>query len=77
VQVANEGRIDLVIMDVVLPDIHGREAVLGRNGFKALIIMLTGHDADSDTILGLESGANDVTKAFRFAVSAPSFASTR
>src|SRR5690348_18275566 len=31
--------------------------------------MLTGHDTDSDTILGLESGANDyVTKPFRFAV---------
>jgi len=31
--------------------------------------MLTGHDTDSDTILGLESGANDyITKPFRFAV---------
>jgi DNA-binding response OmpR family regulator len=31
--------------------------------------MLTGHDTDSDTILGLESGANDyVTKPFRFTV---------
>jgi DNA-binding response OmpR family regulator len=31
--------------------------------------MLTGHDTDSDTILGLESGANDyVVKPFRFAV---------
>jgi DNA-binding response OmpR family regulator len=66
-----EGQIDLVIMDVGLPDIDGREAVriLRRNGFKAPIIMLTGHDTDSDTILGLESGANDyVTKPFRFAV---------
>ncbi len=54
-----------------LPDIDGREAVriLRKNGFKAPIIMLTGHDTDSDTILGLESGANDyVTKPFRFAV---------
>jgi DNA-binding response OmpR family regulator len=58
-------------MDVGLPDIDGREAVrvLRRNGFKAPIIMLTGNDTDSDTILGLESGANDyVTKPFRFAV---------
>ena len=58
-------------MDVGLPDIDGREAVriLRKNGFKAPIIMLTGHDTDSDTILGLESGANDyVTKPFRFAV---------
>src|SRR5271167_1602249 len=71
VQAAKEGQIDLVIMDVGLPDIDGREAVriLRRNGFKAPIIMLTGHDTDSDTILGLESGANDyVTKPFRFAV---------
>jgi DNA-binding response OmpR family regulator len=31
--------------------------------------MLTGHDTDSDTILGLESGANDyIAKPFRFAV---------
>ena len=71
VQVAKAGQIDLVIMDVGLPDIDGREAVriLRRNGFKAPVIMLTGHDTDSDTIFGLESGANGyVTKPFRFAV---------
>ena len=71
VQSVKSGTVDLVIMDVGLPDIDGREAVriLRRNGFKAPIIMLTGHDTDSDTILGLESGANDyVAKPFRFAV---------
>jgi DNA-binding response OmpR family regulator len=71
VQLAKTGQIDLVIMDVGLPDVDGREAVriLRKNGFKAPIIMLTGHDTDSDTILGLESGANDyITKPFRFAV---------
>ena len=71
VQMAKTEQIDLVIMDVGLPDIDGREAarILRRNGFKAPIIMLTGHDTDSDIILGLESGANDyVTKPFRFAV---------
>src|SRR6187397_2608093 len=71
VQAAKNGQVDLVIMDVGLPDVDGREAVriLRKNGFKAPIIMLTGHDTDSDTILGLESGANDyVTKPFRFAV---------
>src|ERR671938_857864 len=70
-QAAKNGNVDLVIMDVGLPDVDGREAVrmLRKNGFKAPIIMLTGHDTDSDTILGLESGANDyVTKPFRFAV---------
>jgi DNA-binding response OmpR family regulator len=71
VQAAKGGQIDLVIMDVGLPDVDGREAVriLRKNGFKAPIIMLTAHDTDSDTILGLESGANDyVAKPFRFAV---------
>ena len=71
VQAAKAGRIDPVIMDVGLPDIDGREVarILRRNGFKAPIIMLTGHDTDSDTILSLESGANDyVTQPFRFAV---------
>ncbi len=61
VQAAKTGQVDLVAMDVGLPDIDGREAVriLRKNGFKVPIIMLTGHDTDSDTILGLESGAND------------------
>ncbi|MBQ9349807.1 response regulator transcription factor [Phyllobacterium sp.] len=71
IQSASNGVVDLLIMDVGLPDMDGREAVklLRKGGFKAPVIMLTGHDTDSDTILGLESGANDyVTKPFRFAV---------
>ncbi|MCR6501581.1 response regulator transcription factor [Shinella sp. CPCC 101442] len=71
IQAARANQIDLLIMDVGLPDMDGREAVklLRKGGFKAPIIMLTGHDTDSDTILGLEAGANDyVTKPFRFAV---------
>ncbi len=62
---------DLVILDVGLPDMDGREAckLMRKGGFKGPIIMLTGHDTDSDTILGLEAGANDyVTKPFRFGV---------
>ena len=71
VKAAQDEQFDLVIMDVGLPDIDGREAVrqLRGNGFKAPVIMLTGHDSDADTIMGLESGANDyVVKPFRFAV---------
>ncbi len=70
-QHAKVGHIDLVLMDVGLPDMDGRDAVrvLRKNGFKAPVIMLTGHGTDSDTILGLEAGANDyVPKPFRFAV---------
>ena len=62
---------DLVIMDVGLPDMDGREAVrlLRGEGFKRPVIMLTGRDSDADTVIGLESGANDyVVKPFRFAV---------
>jgi DNA-binding response OmpR family regulator len=71
VQRARAEPIDLVIMDVGLPDMDGREAVklLRKGGFKAPVIMLTAQDSESDTILGLEAGANDyVTKPFRFAV---------
>ena len=62
---------DLVLLDVGLPDMDGREAVkvLRREGYPNPIIMLTGHASDADTILGLEVGANDyVTKPFRFNV---------
>jgi DNA-binding response OmpR family regulator len=64
-------RVDLAIMDVGLPDIDGREAVrqMRRNGFRGPVIMLTAQASDADTILGLESGANDyVVKPFKFAV---------
>jgi DNA-binding response OmpR family regulator len=71
VQAIKGDHFDLLIMDVGLPDIDGREAVkiMRKNGFKSPILMLTGHDGEADTILGLEAGANDyVTKPFRFAV---------
>jgi DNA-binding response OmpR family regulator len=63
--------VDLMLLDVGLPDMDGREAVkiLRREGFKSPIVMLTAQDSDADQILGLESGANDyVTKPFRFSV---------
>jgi len=62
---------DLVLLDVNLPDMDGREAckIMRRNGYKGPILMLTAQGSDSDTILGLDSGANDyVTKPFRFGV---------
>jgi DNA-binding response OmpR family regulator len=68
---ARNGHIDLVLLDVGLPDLDGREAckLLRRGGFKGPIIMLTAQTSDADTILGLESGANDyVTKPFKLGV---------
>jgi len=66
-----EGIYDLVILDVGLPDTDGRELcrLMRKQGVKCPILMLTGHDTDADTILGLDAGANDyVTKPFRFPV---------
>ena len=62
---------DVMLLDVGLPDMDGRDAVrlLRDRGFKGPIILITGYGSDDDTVLGLESGANDyVNKPFRFAV---------
>lgn len=71
IEVAKSDHFDLIILDVGLPDMDGREAckLLRKNGFKGPIIMLTGQDSDADMILGLDAGANDyITKPFKFAV---------
>jgi DNA-binding response OmpR family regulator len=71
VDIAKKERLDLVLLDVGLPDMDGREAckLMRKNGLKSTIVMLTGNAADADVILGLDAGANDyVTKPFKFAV---------
>ncbi len=68
---AKEALYDLIILDVGLPDMDGRELcrLMRKQGVKSPILMLTGHTSDSDTILGLDAGANDyVTKPFKFPV---------
>lgn len=62
---------ELVLLDIGLPDMDGREVcrMMRHVGVKCPIIMLTGADSDADTILGLESGANDyITKPFKIGV---------
>ena len=62
---------DLIVLDIGLPDTDGRELcrLMRKQGVKCPVLMLTGHDGDSDTILGLDAGANDyVTKPFKFPV---------
>ena len=58
-----EQNYELIILDVGLPDNDGRELcrLMRKQGVKAPIIMLTGHDTDADTILGLDAGANDLS----------------
>ena len=68
---AKEQLYDLVVLDVGLPDTDGRELcrLMRKSGVKCPIVMLTGHDSDSDTILGLDAGANDyIAKPFKFPV---------
>jgi DNA-binding response OmpR family regulator len=62
---------DAILLDVELPDGDGRDLcrLLRRNGVKAPVVMLTAHDTDADTILGLDAGANDyIVKPVRLGV---------
>jgi len=71
VRAAVEQKPDLVLLDVDLPDMDGREACreMRRRGVTAPIVMLTAATGDEDTVQGLEAGANDyVTKPYKFAV---------
>ncbi len=71
IKVAGSELIDLIILDVSLPDMDGREAckAMRNGGYKGPVIMLTGQTTDADAILGLDAGANDyVSKPFKFAV---------
>ena len=68
---AREGKYDLIILDIGLPDLDGREIcrMIRKANIKIPVIMLTANDSDSDTILGLDAGANDyVTKPFKFGI---------
>jgi DNA-binding response OmpR family regulator len=71
IEMTKTGHVDLILLDVSLPDMDGREACkkLRKSGFKSPIVMLTGQDSDSDQILGLDAGANDyITKPFKFSI---------
>ena len=68
---ARAHKVDLILMDVGLPDLDGRDVcrALRRAGVKCPIILMAAVDSDADMILGLDSGANDyVVKPLRFGV---------
>ena len=68
-RMARSDEFDLLILDLGLPDIDGMGvlAELRRSGHSAPVIILTARDGVSNTVAGLESGADDyMTKPFKF-----------
>ncbi|HEY2602450.1 MAG TPA: response regulator transcription factor [Thermoleophilaceae bacterium] len=55
------GRADVVVLDVLMPDIDGLEVCrrLRQGGDRVPVLMLTARDAVSDRVEGLEAGADD------------------
>ena len=59
----NKSLIDLIIMDVMMPEMDGIECTAEiRKLSDVPIIILTAKDTDEDEINGLEVGANDFVK---------------
>ena len=66
VELARSESFDLIILDLMMPEVDGLTACMRIREFSAVpIIMLTARSEDADKIIGLESGADDyVTKPF-------------
>jgi DNA-binding response OmpR family regulator len=66
-RVALEKKLDLLILDLMLPNMSGLEVCrkLRADGFRTPILMLTARGEEADRVLGLDLGADDyVTKPF-------------
>ncbi|MBO0872949.1 MAG: response regulator transcription factor [Pseudonocardia sp.] len=66
-RLARERPFDLMVLDVMLPDVDGFEAVrrLRRDGFRLPVIFLTARDTRADKVMGLTLGGDDyMTKPF-------------
>lgn len=66
VELARTGNFDLIILDLMMPEIDGLEACVKIREFSSVpIIMLTARSEDTDKIIGFECGADDyITKPF-------------
>ena len=66
VELARTCRFDLIILDVMMPQLDGIEACMRIREFSNVpIIMLTAKSEDADKLMGFESGADDyLTKPF-------------
>jgi two-component system, OmpR family, copper resistance phosphate regulon response regulator CusR len=66
---ALSGEFDLVVLDIGLPGMDGFTLLrrIRDQGSKVPVVILTARDSPSDTVAGLEGGADDyVPKPFRF-----------
>ena len=61
IQAGCKGDFDLIVLDVMVPDISGMEVCerLRTAGVAAPVLMLTARDADEDIVEGLTRGADD------------------
>jgi len=66
VELARSGNYDLIILDVMMPELDGLEACMRIREFSTVpIIMLTARGEDMDKVIGFEYGADDyITKPF-------------
>ena len=66
VELARSGGFDLIILDLMMPEIDGLEACMRIREFSNVpVIMLTARSEDVDKIIGFECGADDyITKPF-------------
>lgn len=68
-QLAQHQRYDVMILDIMLPDLDGRDVCrrLRNHGVRVPILLLTALDAVEDKVSGLRGGADDyLTKPFDF-----------
>jgi diguanylate cyclase (GGDEF)-like protein len=72
-EIAAEQRIDLVLLDVMMPEMDGIETLRqlrqSRSVLELPVIMVTARDSSADVVEALDAGANDyITKPVDFAV---------